>query len=42
MNPRRPRIAITPEALRTARILAALEGLEPSDYLSAQDSGISH
>ena len=35
MNPRRPRIAITPEALRTARILAALEGLEPSDYLSA-------
>jgi len=35
MNPRRPRIAITPEALRILRILAAVENMEPSDYLSS-------
>lgn len=35
MSQRKPRIAISPEALRILKALAALEGMEPDEYLSS-------
>ena len=34
MTPRRPRVAVAPEAMRIGRALAALEGKDFSDWLS--------